>query len=723
MPASETRLAVAEADGRRIDTTPATRIRQASDFRADIQGLRALAVSLVLLFHLWPNRLGGGYIGVDIFFVISGFLITSHLIARPPTSFGGLATFWARRIRRLLPASFLVLAVTLIASRLIAPETDWGQTAREIRSATLYVVNWSLAGSSTDYLAAADVPSPVQHFWSLSVEEQFYLAWPILILLLGLLARRRGLNSLKITTVGLGAVVGISFMYSVVATSQTPASAFFVTPTRIWELGVGGLVACLMTLRAQQQRRLLPFAAYGVPRSVSIAVGLGAIMFSAFTYSGATPFPGWHALVPVLGVALLIGIGAPSNPVPADGLLANRPAQILGDLSYSVYLWHWPMIVLLPHVSGGELGRLDKLVILLATLALAAFTKTYIEDRFRPLPKSGLRSTYVLAFIGMAILCAGTVVQQKEIDNRLSQQAATFEERLGSDPCFGVRALDPSAGCEPTTSDEVIPGPAQAKDEKPVEYGRACPQRDPFEGTRSCVSGDPDGDVSIALIGNSHAAHWLPGVELIAKQAGWKVTTYIASQCTPTMARWAPELWDDVRASEGCFEWGQRVRDKLLNDDFDLVLTSNSSGGLPEGADTRREALPIWEQGFRDYFKPIVESGVNVAVLRDTPMPETTIGNVPDCVARNTDDLSACSGMASDWIREDPTAHAIAGLKDPRATVIDMNDHLCAATRCTGVIGGVLAYYDGHHLTKAIVTTLAPYLEEPLTSTVERLTR
>ena len=212
---------------------PAGTLRQAADFRPDIQGLRALAVSLVLLFHLWPNRLGGGYIGVDIFFVLSGFLITSHLVAHPPRNARGLAEFWGRRIRRLLPASLLVLFSTIVVSRLIAPDTQWANTARDIRGATLYVLNWRLAGNSVDYLASENAQSPVQHFWSLSVEEQFYLIWPILILGLTLWALRHRRDQLRTAFAGLAAVVAVSLAYSIYETANDPAFAYFVTPTRI----------------------------------------------------------------------------------------------------------------------------------------------------------------------------------------------------------------------------------------------------------------------------------------------------------------------------------------------------------------------------------------------------------------------------------------------------------------------------------------------------------
>ena len=213
--------------------------------RTDIQALRAVAVSLVFAYHLWTDHLTGGFIGVDVFFVISGFLISSHLLRMPPRSVPDLITFWARRVKRLLPASLLVLAVTFVASRLVAPETQWATTAKQAGAAALYVVNWLLAADSVDYLAAESAPAPVQHFWSLSVEEQFYFVWPLLIGLLAWWATRRGRT--RTVVIGLGVVVAASLATSVCQTATAPAEAYFVTPTRAWEFALGGVAACLLT--------------------------------------------------------------------------------------------------------------------------------------------------------------------------------------------------------------------------------------------------------------------------------------------------------------------------------------------------------------------------------------------------------------------------------------------------------------------------------------------
>ncbi|HEY6609376.1 MAG TPA: acyltransferase, partial [Candidatus Limnocylindria bacterium] len=349
--------------------------------RADIQGLRAVAVGAVLLFHLWPNRLPGGYVGVDVFFVISGFLITSHLLHRPPRSGGDLLEFWSRRIRRLLPASLLVLTVITIATWAVAPEPQWGNAAKEIAASALYVVNWYLASSSVDYLAAENAPTAAQHFWSLSVEEQFYLVWPLLIGLLTVIALRRRWPLQTVVGAGLGLAVAASLAYSVIATAQVPASAYFVTPTRVWELGVGGLLALFLSRRAfgrVSESEAVPLPP--VARALLAWMGLAAIALAAFLYSPATPFPGYTALLPVLGAAALVAAHAPSNAASPARYLAVRPMQWLGDVSYSVYLWHWPLIVLVPYVLGQPLRTTDKLLILVATLLLAGVTKILVED-------------------------------------------------------------------------------------------------------------------------------------------------------------------------------------------------------------------------------------------------------------------------------------------------------------------------------------------------------
>ncbi|WP_187271811.1 acyltransferase family protein [Aeromicrobium terrae] len=698
-------------------TPEPARAPSSTAIRGDVQGLRALAVSLVLLFHLWPNRLSGGYIGVDVFFVISGYLITSHLLGRPPRDLRGLGTFWSRRIRRLLPASFLVLAVTLLASRLIAPETQWANTARDVRGATLYILNWRLAGNSVDYLAAENAPSPVQHFWSLSVEEQFYLGWPVLMLVLGFLAVRRGRDALTTILGGLAVVVAASFTYSVWMGQHSPAPGYFVTPTRIWELGIGALLAGYLLRRERSGQGYL--APAGPARAVATVLGLAAVVWAAFDFSGATRFPGWHAAIPVLGCALLIGIGPADRGGALDRVLDNPAARWLGDISYSVYLWHWPMIVLLPSVSGGELGRLDKAAIIVTALVLSALTKTFVEDRYRRVRTTGrsrprLTSVFVTAATGMVLLVGLTVAQTHEVAQRQEDARASLQRALSGDQkCFGANAMTPGSGCGITRSGDVVPAPAQAVDDHSTAYDHDCRAVEPFKSTPTCTYGDPDGDVKVAITGNSHAVHFLPALDRIGKQSGWKITTYLASACRPTEAR---DVWDSKESQTGCYEWGQRVLEQIRKGGFDLVVMSNSTTGEAEGASDHSESLRIWQRGYEKYLGELTRAGgPSIVAIRDVPTPARTLRTaVPDCVAEHRDDLTRCSGPRKAWLVEDPLIDAAKAMRDRKVRVTDLTDRFCDARTCFGVIGGVIVYFDHQHISATYSISLARYLAEPL---------
>jgi peptidoglycan/LPS O-acetylase OafA/YrhL len=311
------------------------------EVRPEIQALRGAAVLLVLAYHFWPATLRG-YVGVDVFFAISGYLITAHLLREvDATGRVSLPAFWARRARRILPASLVVLLACSVATIAFVARLQWEPSFEEIRASTLYVENWQLAYAAVDYLAADDATTPVRHFWSLSAEEQFYIAWPVLILA-GAFAGRRAI------AVVLAAVTVLSLAWSVHATATDPAAAYFVTPARPWEFGAGGLLA-------------LAVPAASAPGRARIALswaGLAAIAAAAVAYSPATPFPGVAALLPVLGTIAVMAAAAPTPP------LRLRPVQFLGDVSYSVYLWHWPLLVFAPILLDRAMTTPEKLTVL-----------------------------------------------------------------------------------------------------------------------------------------------------------------------------------------------------------------------------------------------------------------------------------------------------------------------------------------------------------------------
>jgi peptidoglycan/LPS O-acetylase OafA/YrhL len=699
-----------------VSAAPTTRSPRSAPaaFRTDIQALRALAVSLVLLYHLWPNRLTGGFAGVDVFFVISGFLITSHLLTHPPRRPRDLAGFWARRIRRLLPASLLVLAVTLVATRLIAPPTQWGATAWEVVASALSVQNWRLAASSVDYLAAENAATPVQHYWSLSVEEQYYLVWPVLVLLLGLLAARRGWRLATTVLVGVSAVVAASLTYSVLATTSEPASAYFVTPTRVWELGVGGLLAAAVVRAGSlDDGRTDPWRAPAWFRSAMAWTGLAAVALTALTYTGSTPFPGWRALLPVLGTAAVIAAHSVDGPASPAPLMRLRPVQWLGGISYSVYLWHWPMVVLLPYLSGGSLGRLDKALILAATLLLASLTKRYVEDTLRrPAPGSSLARPFRWAAAGLACVAVLGAAQVGEVERRQAADDRALSRAVAADdPCFGAAAL--AAGestCPPSRSGRVLPSPDAAPRDKSDAYTDDCWVHAPFRGMKTCTFGDPHASRSVALVGNSHAGHWLPALQQVARAQHLKITTFMASECTVSAT---PVQWDAEAKQSGCTDWARRVVRETSGDRFDLVVTSERNGHPAVGR-SLSASQDAWQRGYAQMLTAWADAGTRVLVVHDTPFASTSFLSPPACVAEHADDLTACSGPRERWVPRDPLFAAARELDRPQIRTVDLNDRICSADRCSAVVGGVLVYFDGSHLTATFSRTLAPYLAGPV---------
>ena len=687
-------------------------------FRPEVQGLRTIAVLGVVLFHLWPNRLTGGYVGVDVFFVISGFLITEHLLReRAATGRIALSSFYARRIRRLLPAALLVLAATAVGVIALAPTSLTRPFLTEVGASALYVENWLLAVNSVDYFASEAAASPVQHYWSLSVEEQFYLVWPLLLLAAFWIAGKRGAHTGRVVGVALGALFIASLAYSVIVTDRSPSFAYFATPAHAWEFAAGGLLAIVATRLdhpAWMQRTAL--------RAAISWAGLAAIGLSMVWFDGETPFPGSLALVPVLGTLAVIAARSSSAIWAPSRLLDVRPTQFIGDVSYSLYLWHWPLIVLLPMLTGRPLGTIDKLVILASTIVLAWLTRRYVEvPIIRWKGVSRRRYSYAFAAVGSAAVLALCAMPIQHLDREARQVEASFAASLEvSDECFGGSALatdpdecayrlnlDPQLDYEPRPARDEYAALASAT-LSPTSQEDPC-TRGSFDSW-DCAWGPDNAEAVIVLVGDSHAEHLSPALAYQIEEHDWQVRTITKRSCPIVVADWsASEETENKENADACRTWRERTIDRLASDpDVDVIVAANythriGSEGDPADVDTLSDALSrTWNE--------LGASGASVLVVADTPL---SAKEFPETCVAEADGAPNCSAPRADALPEDAMRHSIDSGAST-AELVDLTDAFCDDARCYGVIGGLGVYRDRHHLNPAFALSLAPWFTGPL---------
>ena len=676
--------------------------RAKTPVRPEIQALRALGVGAVTLYHLWPNRLTGGFVGVDVFLAVSGFLITAHLLReRADTGWINLPAFWARRAKRLLPASLLVLTLAAAATYAIVPRQLWKQFFSEFAASALYGQNWLLAHNAVDYLASDNNPSPVQHYWSLSVEEQFYVILPLLMVLAILVLRRR--HQLAAISVVVVAIVVGSFSYSVVETTSNPAAAYFITPTRIWEFGVGALLALVA-----------PEPSTRVPRAVRATaswVGFAMILFAAITFTGKTPFPGSAAAVPVLGAAVVMWAGPVGGIGGSQRLAGLRPVQFLGDISYSIYLWHWPFIVLIPFVTGHHLDRSDKAVIIGATLGLAWATKRFVEDpiRFSPALLGGRRPRTVFAFTAAAMalvvaVCATgyTTVQRQEqvAEQKVAAVLAT------PPPCFGAAALANATTCTAAKQPNVlVPDPTVVNDDKPV--GSECWSEKGDPQLHRCTMGPAKAKTTILVVGDSHANQYRVAFAKIADEKKWRIDMVGMSGCY-----WTTSLQVYPAKVQGdCQQWKANLTAYLDSAPaYDAIVTSYNAGSavVTQPGENTQTAMV---NGLVAAWKPLAARGTKIIAIKDSPNPKA---GITDCVAKypETADQHCSVSRKTAFSAFDAQPRAVAKVKN--AQLIDLTNLFCTADTCAPVVGGVVLYRDQGHLTDTYVSTLTPYLETEL---------
>lgn len=659
-------------------------------FRPDIEGMRGIAIGLVLLAHSGLAFAEGGYIGIDVFFVISGFLITTLLVREHQRSGTiSLPAFYARRIRRLLPAAAVVLLAIVVLAQLMFSPVRNELLSGDVLSALAYFVNWHLAAQSVDYFAQGFDASPVQHFWSLAVEEQFYVVWPVTMLILATIALRLG-RPVRPTLGIAAAVAGIgSLAYSAYFTGESPTVAYFSTLTRIWELAFGALLAVLHLPRV------------GERAAAALSwLGLAAIVASFLALDESTPFPGVVGVVPALGVVAVLYAGSISQASVPMRMLASAPFQYVGRISYSWYLWHWPFVIFAA-AAFGPLTPFQGALAVAASWIPTALTYRYVEQPVR-------RSTWLTARPrrAVAILAVGSGTTALAA---LALAAVQPQVPLApSDEVEGALALRGGKSVQ-TSAAALRPDAASAFEDRTKLFDDGCFIKVGETEQGECAYGDVDSDTTVVLFGDSHGEHYFPALERLALERNWRLVALTKSFCSPA-------LIDQEHPTRGgeftdCYEWRENSFARIAAEDPELVVVAGQrdiepfSDGEPLAGAQAEEALVA---GYAETLERLAEAGPEVALVTDLPQSDD---DIPTCVSEHPDELGECAFPAPGG--RPLEAEAVAQV--PGARLIDtVGSAVCAAETCRAVIGDAIVYRDRGHLTATFAATLAPVIGRQL---------
>jgi peptidoglycan/LPS O-acetylase OafA/YrhL/uncharacterized membrane protein len=695
-------------------------------FRPDIEGLRAVAVLAVVLFHADVPGVGGGFIGVDVFFVISGFLITGLLWREASTSGTvRLRGFYGARARRLLPAAALVGVVTAIASAVLLSAMQARAAFGDGIASALYVGNYWFIVHGVDYLAPAMPPSPFQHYWSLGVEEQFYLVWPAMIIGTAWMVRRvrrrspsAAIASARPYLVVLGLIAAVSFVLSVAITYVVPTVAFLSLPTRAWQLAVGGFVA----LTAGQWRRLP-----AIPAVIAGWGGVSMLLLACTLFSTNTPYPGIAALVPVLGTVLLIGAGCASPARGCGRVLAIPPMQAVGRVSYSWYLWHWPVLLLAPCLINHPLGLAERLIAALCSLGLAVLTLKLIENPLRfagPIRRSPGRSLALggaATAIAVSVCVALLITAPSPVGHGAPVATLTI---TASTPTSTGRGIDESnmevqqalaqvqAAISAATKLQAVPSNlspplTDAAAEFNAMFLDGCLRGVAQAGQPDCATGDPGSATTVTLVGDSHAAMWTPAFEQVAKQRRWRLETWTKASC-PLLD--LPIVNPLRRMVSRCDQWRDQTIARLGAEHPRLIVVS-AWRGYVAGHGGYDPGFTSYDRSWNDSLTRLVQKlrgiGSEVLVLGPVPDPRTA---VPICLDSHLADAMACAPMTAIAVNQVGIATEAAATQAGGAQYVDVTKLFCTTEQCPVIVGNTMVYFDNNHMTPEYSKILAPII-------------
>jgi peptidoglycan/LPS O-acetylase OafA/YrhL len=681
----------------------------ARELRGDIQGLRAIAVLIVIAAHAGVPFLSGGFVGVDVFYVISGFLITGLLYREvQQTGSISLGAFWARRARRILPAATLVTVVTVLLSLAWMSLVDARGVVVDALWASAFAANVHFAHEGVDYFNAVEGvgPSPLQHYWSLAVEEQFYVIWPLLLVVclavMAVIRRGRSGRHVEVrrpVVTMLVVLTVVSLLWSIYATLASPATAYFSTLTRGWELGVGAILALVPTAFVRRLTR--------VSLETMAVTGAVLLLAACVVISDRTPFPGLMAVLPVTGAALLIMAGGvahtPEGRTVSSRVLGVAPMRMLGDWSYSLYLWHWPAFILAPVALGRALTGSEKGIAVLVVITLSAYSYRFVEQPFRagrPAHRL-LRSRALVLYPASAALVTLTAAAAwawtgyaggEHGNNPPITVAGAPIDGLHDSTVALVRASVTAAKDKHAVPSDLTPDLLNLRDSV-ADVGDC-----DYEGDVRTLCPHGDGGRTVVVIGDSHARAWIPAFNKIVDSGDWTAYYLVKPQCTAAHVTIASLESDDPFTD--CSDFQDWVVDQVqtLRPDLVVVASSPPVNGVFFG-DTRvtsvDEIIPLLRVGYNDLFSDLGQYAGRVALIRDVPKspddPATCLssgdGSLGDCMFQPVERSTVLGNVAVDSARD-------AGIE-----VVDPTPWLCYQGECPIVIGGTLSYRDTDHIT------------------------
>ena len=680
--------------------------RKAGFYRHDLDGLRGIAIALVAMFHVWFGRVSGG---VDVFLVLSGFFFGGSVLrtALTPNASLSLVPEIRRLVRRLLPALVVVLAAAAVLTILIQPQTRWETFADQSLASLGYYQNWELAATASNYLRAGEAVSPLQHIWSMSVQGQFYLLFLAVVFSFAWAFRPvLGRHLRPSLAVLLAPLAVASFVYAVFAHSGDQSIAYYNTFARMWELLVGALVGALV-----------PYVRWPTwLRTAAATVALAAVLSCGALINGVREFPGPWALVPVGATVVLILSAAnlsasPGSRMPVPNrVLATAPLVTLGAMAYSLYLWHWPLLIFwLAYTGHRNAGFVDGAALLLVSGLLAYLTTKYVENPLRyraaasqprrepvPLGDRFRRPTIVLGSV-VALLGVTLTATSFTWREHVTVERANGKElaALSAADYPGARALIhhlrvPKLPMRPTV--------LEAKKDLPETTIDGCISDFVNPALINCTYGDKAATRTIALAGGSHAEHWITALDLLGQLHHFRVVTYLKMGC-PLSTEPVPIIVGGNIPYPQCRQWVDKVMSKLVADRPDYVFTNSTRPRTAQHGDVMPDSyLGIWQV--------LSDNNIGILGIRDTPWMVKPSGpfEPADCLADGGNPTS-CGMKRSDVLDDrNPTLDVVS--RFPLLKPLDMTDAVCRIDVCRAVEGNVLVYHDSHHLSATYVRTM-----------------